>query len=208
MIKQRKTNVIFDLLERQAHVAHRASEVFLKMASEFSKNAQFAAELDSIESEGDELTHKLQNSIATVFITPLDKEDLRELSQALDDVTDLIEAAAARAELYSLTEPRPELMPMVKVLVQLTKHVHSAIKELNGNFAHSASLRSTLLEIHTLENENDREYRSALRNLFHEPNPDALYVMKWKELFERIEAAADKCETIAALLGTIQDKYS
>jgi uncharacterized protein Yka (UPF0111/DUF47 family) len=69
-------------------------------------------------------------------------------------------------------------------------------------------LRSTLLEIHTLENENDREYRSALRNLFHEPNPDALYVMKWKELFERIEAAADKCETIAALLGTIQDKYS
>lgn len=207
-LKQRRDASIYDLLQEQARVATKSAEKFVEMAKDFSSLSKYAQELDELESEGDRLTHDLQNKITTMFITPLDKEDLRELSQALDDVTDLIEAAAARAELYSLKEPRADLMPAVDLLLQLTKLTESAVKELRNGFAKSVTLRETLTEIHTVENHSDRAFRKALKNLFDEPGIDALTVIKWKEMFDRIEHASDKCEDIAAIIGTIIDKYS
>lgn len=207
-IKHRKDHEIFDLLESQAKVARRSAEAFLAMVDDFDNLPRHAALLDELETEGDHLTHDLQNRIATMFITPFDKEDLRELSQALDDVTDLVEAAAARAELYSLTGPRADLRPVVELLVQLTHLTESAAGELRNGFARSTSLRSTLRDIHTVENHSDRAFRSALKNLFDEPGIDALTVIKWKEMFDRIEQASDKCEHIAAIIGTIIDKYA
>ena len=207
-LTQRKDTSIYDLLEQQARVATRSAEKFVEMVKNFGEIPRYAQELDDIESEGDRLTHELQNKIATMFITPLDKEDLRELSQALDDVTDLVEAAAARALLYSLKEPRKDLIPAVDLLLQLTHLTESAVKELRNGFTKSASLRSTLKEIHTVENHSDQAFRMALKNLFDEPGIDALSVIKWKEMFDRIEHASDKCEDIAAIIGTIIDKYS
>ena len=207
-LKQRRDTSIYDLLEQQARVATKSGDVFLEMARNFGDLPKYAVELDKLESDGDRLTHDLQNKIATMFITPLDKEDLRELSQALDDVTDLIEAAAARAELYSLRVPRDDLLPTVELLRQLTVLTESAVKELRNGFTRSQTLRNTLTEIHTVENHSDRAFRKALKNLFDEPGIDALTVIKWKEMFDRIEQASDKCEDIAAIIGTIIDKYS
>ena len=207
-LTQRRDTSIYDLLEHQARVATLAAEVFLEMAKDFSAIPTYAAQLDTLETEGDRLTHELQNKIATMFITPLDKEDLRELSQALDDVTDLIEAAAARAELYSLKVARADLQPAVDLLLQLTKLTESAVKELKNGFTRSTTLRETLTEIHTVENHSDQAFRRALKNLFDEPGIDALTVIKWKEMFDRIEHASDKCEDIAAIIGTIIDKYA
>ncbi|MBS1724314.1 MAG: DUF47 family protein [Armatimonadetes bacterium] len=208
MLKQKKDTAIYDLLEKQAKVAVKSGEAFVAMANDFENLGYHADVLDRLESEGDDLTHELQNKIATVFITPLDKEDLRELSQALDDVTDLIEAAAARAQLYSLKDARSDLKPLVELLHQLTRLTESAVGELRNGFARSQTLRQTLLEIHTVENHSDQAFRMALKNLFDEPGIDALTVIKWKEMFDRIEQAADKCEHIAAIIGTIIDKYS
>lgn len=207
-LKQRRDTAIYDLLESQAEVAVKAAVAFVEMAKDFGNLAQHAQLLDKLESEGDDFTHELQNKIATVFITPLDKEDLRELSQALDDVTDLIEAAAARAELYSLKGPRADLLPAAELLLQLTELTRNAVKELRNGFTKSKTLRETLREIHTVENHSDRAFRKALKNLFDEPGIDALTVIKWKEMFDRIEHASDKCESIAAIIGTIIDKYS
>ena len=83
-VKQRKDTSIYDLLESQARVATESAEAFKTMAADFGNLAHHAQILDKLESDGDKLTHELQNKIATVFITPIDKEDLRELSQALD----------------------------------------------------------------------------------------------------------------------------
>lgn len=207
-LTSRKETVVYDLLEKQAEVATRSAEAFLAMARDFGNLAHHAEILDKMEDEGDHLTHELQNRIATMFITPLDKEDLRELSQALDDVTDLIEAAAARAELYSLKGPREDLFPCIDLLCQLTHLTESAVKELRNGFAKSKTLRDTLREIHTVENHSDRAFRHALKALFDEPNIEALEVIKWKEMFDRIETASDKCEHIAAIIGTIIDKYA
>ncbi len=207
-LKNRKDGPIYDLLEGQANVALRSAQAFLAMVDDFGNLPHHADLLDKLETEGDHLTHDLQNRIATMFITPLDKEDLRELSQALDDVTDLIEAAAARAHLYSLTGPRADLRPAVELLAQLTALTESAVKELRSGFAKSQTLRDTLREIHTVENLSDQAFRRSLKNLFEEPGIDALTVIKWKEMFDRVEQASDKCEVIAAIIGTIVDKYA
>ena len=206
--KQRRDVSLYDLLENQARVATQSAEAFVEMAKDFGNLSAYAEKLDDLEKQGDHLTHDLQNKIATMFITPLDKEDLRELSQALDDVTDLIEAAAARAQLYSLKGPRADLLPSVELLLQLTRLTESAVKELRNGFTRSKTLRETLKEIHTVENHSDMAFRAALKHLFDEPGIDALEVIKWKEMFDRVESASDKCEDIAAIIGTIIDKYA
>src|SRR5438045_8258108 len=99
--------------------------------------------MEEIEHEGDRLTHELQNKVTATFITPIDKEDLRDLSQALDDVIDLIEAAAVRADLYKLSEPRPDLAPLAALLVRATEVTADAVGELQLGF-NRASLKEKL----------------------------------------------------------------
>ncbi|MBX3117934.1 MAG: DUF47 family protein [Fimbriimonadaceae bacterium] len=208
LLKNRKDTNLYALLEAQAKLDTKAAEEFLAMSRDFERLPHYAQTLSDMETEGDDLTHELQNKIAAVFITPLDKEDLKELSSALDDVIDYIEAAAARADLYGLKGPRAELVPLAELLVKITQLTETAVSSLRNGFAKSQFLKQTLTDIHTVENESDRLFRTALKNLFDEPGIDALTVIKWKELFDRIETAIDKCEHIAAIIGTILVKYA
>lgn len=208
MLKSKKDVSIYMLLEAQAHLAVKCAEKFREMTVNFDQVKEYAKALSDLEHEGDLLTHELQNKIAATFITPLDKEDLKELSQALDDVADFIEAAAARAELYRITEVREELIELADILVDVAKMTERAVGSLRNGFSKTRALKDTLTEIHTLENASDKVFRTALGALFDEPGIDALTVMKWKELFDRIETAVDKCEDIAAIIGTILVKYA
>jgi predicted phosphate transport protein (TIGR00153 family) len=208
MLKSKKEVGIYILLESQANLATRSAEKFLELANDFSRLEHYAKALEDLEHEGDELTHDLQNKIASTFITPLDKEDLKELSQALDDVADYVEAAAARAHLYKLSDVRPDMVSLAKLLVQIAKLTEEAIKTLRHGFGKNSNLKQTLTDIHTVENESDKIFRTALGNLFDEPGIDPLKVIKWKEMFDRIETAVDKCEEIAAIVGTIMVKYA
>lgn len=178
------------------------------MIRDFENLSTHTKILDDLEYQGDQATHELQNKIASTFITPLDKEDLRELSQALDDVTDLIEAAAARAEMYHLKVARPDLESQGVLLLELAKLTEEAVCAIRHGFRKTQGLRDVLKEIHTIENKMDKEFRAALKRLFEEPGIDALTVIKWKELYDRIENASDKCEQIAAIIGTIIVKYA
>lgn len=208
LLKSKKDSGVYLLLESQANLACRCAEKFLELAKDFTRISEFAADLSDLEHEGDNLTHELQNKIAGTFITPLDKEDLKELSQALDDVADYIEAAAARAQLYRLTVVRKELLQLSEQLVEITQITEKAVKSLRHGFNKPRELKELLREIHTVENASDKVFRTALGNLFDEPGIDALTVIKWKELFDRIETAVDKCEDIAAIIGTILVKYA
>lgn len=203
-----KQHTLYTLLEGQAAVATKAAKELHALCENFGDMGPANERIKALEHEGDELTHELQNRIATTFITPLDKEDLRALSQDLDDVTDFIEAAAARAELYGLVNPRADLAPAVALLVQAVELTERAVGSLRNGFAKTTALREILTEIHTVENASDRAFRGALKSLFDEPGIDALSVIKWKELYDRIETAVDKCEDIAATIGTIIDKYA
>jgi uncharacterized protein len=205
VLRSTKDRAFFDLLERQAQVAVRAAEGFLAMVQDLPNHGAHAVTMEDIEHDGDELTHQLQNKIASTFITPLDQEDLSELSHTLDDVTDVIEAVAARMDLYGLSKARPDLLPMAQLLVQITKLTENAVQQLD-HLKTSKTLKETLKEMHTVENESDRQFRAGLKKLFEEEGIDALEVIKWKEVYDRVEAAVDRCEDVAKIIDNITVK--
>ncbi len=202
-----KDLTFYNLLESQAEAAHRAASIFHDLSKDFSRLQEYVEQIVRIEKEADEITHQLARRADMTFVTPLDKEDLRALSSSLDDVTDAIEAAANRLILYRLTVPRPDIEPMVGLLVKITGLTHEAVAGLARSQGRE-EMQELFIRIHGVENDSDRAFRQALQDLFDSPNPDALMVLKWKEIYDRIEIAADQCETIADILESIMVKYA
>ena len=207
MLKLKKDETFFDLLESQAKIAVRAAETFFGLVNDLSEVHSHTETLLTIEHEGDEITHRLQNKLSATFITPIDQEDLSQLSHLLDDITDCIEAVGARIEMFKLTVCRPDLVPFAANLLEVTKTTASAVLELHHQFHHSATLPEVLVTIHTLENESDRQYRAALTRLFDEVT-DPIAIIKWKEVYDRVEYAIDTCESVANVVDNMIVKYA
>ncbi len=207
MLKLGKDHTFFDLLESQAKTAVRAAEVFSALVLDLKNVKTHTDKLIAIENEGDDFTHKLQTKLSGAFITPLDHEDLSELSHLLDDVTDCIEAVGARIEMYKLTESRPDIIPFAANLLDVTKVTEEAVAELRSQFQKSDTIAGVLVRVHTLENESDRQYRAALTKLFDEVT-DPISILKWKEVYDRVEFAIDRCESIANLVENMTVKYA
>lgn len=207
MPKIGKEETFFDLLESQAKIAVRAAETFASMVNDLKRVKSDSEALLAIENEGDGVIHRLQIKLSRTFITPLDHEDLSELSHLLDDVTDCIEAVGARIGMYKLTECRPDLVPFAANLLEVTTVTASAIMELHHQFHRSPTLPNILIKIHTLENESDRQYRAALTRLFDEVT-DPILILKWKEVYDRVEYATDRCESVANVVESMIVKYA
>ena len=169
--------------------------------------AEHVKKIEDIEHEADELTHQLANKTDRTFVTPLDKEDLNKLAAGLDDITDFIEAATGRLALYRLTEPRPDLEPSVALLVEITAVTSRAVGQLRHGRQREA-MQDIFVRIHEIENESDNRFRQALADLFNAPNPDVLMVIKWKEIYDRVEIAVDKCEDVANVIESVVVKYA
>lgn len=204
----KKGQAFFSILETQAKAAFDAASLFLEMVNNFDHMEEFVKKIDDVEHEADQMTRSLMDMMDSTFITPLDKEDLRDLSHALDDITDCIEAASARAHLYKLRTLREDLRPLAELLVKAAKSTWDAVGELKNGFKSSESMREILIHIHLTENESDRAFRTALADLFEEPNADPLMVIKWKEIYDRVEVSVDKCEDVAKILGRVLTKYA
>ncbi len=149
----------------------------------------------AIEHEGDEITHALFTKLNQTFITPFDREDIYELCSRLDDVIDLIDAGASRFVLYRVDTVRTGTVDLVKVLVSATAEVESAIRALET----PEKALKHCIEINRYENDSDRLCRTLIAQLFDEEK-DSVQIIKWKEIFEVIETAVDKCEDVANVI--------
>jgi uncharacterized protein Yka (UPF0111/DUF47 family) len=129
------------------------------------------------------------------------------MASALDDVADLTEAAGDRVCLYRIPESSPEARELADYLVEATKVLEGAVHCLRS-LKERDKIIAACREIHRLENESDRVYRRALGMLFNTPGADPLMVMKWKEVYERLELAVDKCEDVSNIIEAIQLKYA
>ena len=160
----------FDMLERQAKLAHQAAEELVALGEDFGQRAQRAEALKRLEAEGDDLTHKLANRADEKFITPFDKEDLHRMSMALDDVVDHIESLSSRVVIYRLAEARPDFQSLTRMLREATGAVAEAVAGLRHLRDH-AQMHETLIHIHEMENKSDQCYRQALDALFNDGTP-------------------------------------
>ncbi len=197
----------FLVLEKQAELAHEAATCFSSLIDDLGNVASYTKHLARIEHDADQLTHKLQDDVASHFITPLDKEDMRYLSQVLDDITDSIEALGARMEIYRVDVIRDDLKPMADLLVKSAESVVSAVSDMKTGFSRK-TLDPKLELIHALENQSDQLFREAQGRLFSDKSVDAIHVLVWKEIYDRVEISIDICENVAKVLGTISVKYA
>lgn len=199
--------IFFDLLEKQANCAREVARQFSVMTSDIGQSAVLAIELKKLEEQADDVTHELTNKVDARFITPYDKEDLHDLAGALDDIVDLIEAAASRVVLFRLEVPQSGFAELGQLLEQTVEATSKAVYGLR-NLKDKKKLHDLTTRIHELENEHDQIFREAIGTLFNTPSIEPILAIKWKEVFDRMELAADTCERVAVILERLQVKYA
>jgi len=157
-----------------------------------------AARIKPIESEADDVCQRLYQEIDKTFVTPIDREDILVLASGLDDIVDFTEEVADYLGLYKIEAPMEQALRLSHVLLQCTRQIAEAIPRLRG----FRDINHYVVEINRLENDGDRITREAVASLF-DGGIDPMVVIRWKDIFERLEAAIDACERVAHILESV-----
>ena len=193
-----KEREFFDLFEEAGANIVRGAELLERMIAEWPDNAELGRDVLVCEQEGDRITHDIIQRLNTTFVTPIDREDIYALASALDDIVDFIEETADFLSLYRIEAPMDKATELARILHQATRAVAGAIPRLRS----FKDIRHYTVEINRLENDGDRVLREALASLF-ERGIDPMLVIRWKDIFERLEDAIDATERVANILEGI-----
>ena len=193
----------FDQFELSSRNVLKGARAFLDLMENYptQKLSEKIESLRVIEHEGDIITHETIEKLNTTFLTPIDREDIHALISKLDDVLDFIESSAVRMQIFKVAQPTEK---SVKLTVVLHKAVEQVVEAISGlrNIKKPESILHHCIEINRLENEGDIIQRTAIADLF-ECCPDPVEIIKWKEIYENIETAIDKCEDVANVIEGI-----
>jgi uncharacterized protein len=198
-----RDRVYFELFEEAAQNALRAADLLDRMLSDYPDSRRLAGEILDCEHEGDRITHDIIDRLNHTFVTPIDREDILALASGLDDVVDYTEEVADYLGLYKIEAPMDQAIRLARVLKEASAHIAEAIPRLRG----FQSISHYTVEINRLENEGDRITREAVASLF-DGGIDPMVVIRWKDIFERLEAAIDATETVANIIEGIVIKNS
>jgi len=194
----------FEIFDQAASNLTEATSHLMDLFKNISLLEEKAKIIYGIEQKGDTLTHEVMRRLNKTFITPIDREDIHALASAIDDVLDLIWGAVDRMTVFRITETMPEALEIARALHTTTEVLESSfgyLREKKYSFVHD-----NCIEINRLENHVDRIFRDALGRLFDDVK-DPLMIIKWKEIYEHLEDASDRCEDVANILESIVLKH-
>ena len=191
-----REEAFFTLFESAAQNIMDGAELLKNLLDTFDDVREKARQIEEIEHKGDTLTHEIIRKLNTTFITPIDREDILALTSAIDDVIDLIHGAANRIVLYKITEPTPQAKELGFLILKSTRELQRGIAHLSSSME---GVFDHCVEVNSLENEADRVSRDAIALLF-DQEKDPVYILKWKEIYETLETATDRCEDAANVL--------
>ncbi len=194
----------FDLFEEAGGNILRAADLLDRMLRSFPDQGQdLARDILICEQEGDRITHDIIRRLNETFVTPIDREDIYELASALDDIVDYTEEVADYLGLYKIEAPMEQSLRMAHVLLQCARQIDEAMPRLRG----FKDISHYTVEINRLENDGDRIVREAMASLF-DNGIDPMVVIRWKDIYERLENAIDSTERVANILESIVIKNS
>jgi uncharacterized protein len=193
----------FDLFEEASANILRAADLLDRMLRNYPETKELAREILLCEQEGDRITHDIVNRLNQTFVTPIDREDILELASNLDDIVDLTEEVADYLGLYKVEAPMEQAQRLAHILMQASRQISEAMPRMRD----FKDISHYTVEIHRLENEGDRVTREAIASLF-DNGIDPMVVIRWKDLFERLEDAIDATERVANTLSGIVIKNS
>jgi len=188
----------FDLFKEAAQNALEGARAIKEMFEHYRDPQESWKKIVEFEHEGDKITHRIMRMLNQSFITPIDREDIHALTAALDDVMDAIEAAASRMVLYKIGAVAPEAQKMCGIIVTSAEEMVKAVSHMPK----LEDVEEHCIEINRLENAADENYREAIAALFEGEHPP-MDVIKWKEIFEILETATDRCEDVANIVESI-----
>jgi uncharacterized protein len=188
----------FDLFEEAGTNAVRAADLLDQLLRGWPDNKELGREILICEQEGDRITHDLIRKVNNTFVTPIDREDILTLASGLDDIVDFTEEAADYLNLYKIEAPMEQAQRLSHVLLQCTRQIAEAMPRLRG----FRDINHFVVEINRLENDGDRITREAIASLF-DGGIDPMVVIRWKDIYERLEAAIDACERVAHILESV-----
>lgn len=195
----------FDWFEKASANLYDASKLLQDLVENYGSAELKLHALTEREHEGDFILHEIVRRLNKTFITPLDREDIHRLISALDDVMDSIEAAADAMVLYKIAEPTPEARQLVDIIAKSTAQIHAAMPYLRDR-GQMKKILDHIVEINRLENEADKLLRAAMARLLERPD-QVFELMRWKEIYEQLEAATDRCEDVSDVLESVVIKH-
>jgi predicted phosphate transport protein (TIGR00153 family) len=193
-----KEREFFDLFEEAGANIVRASDLLLRMLQQWPDHGELARDVLMCEQEGDRITHDIIQRLNSTFVTPIDREDIYALASSLDDIVDFIEEVADFLGLYRIEAPMDKATEMARILHESARAIAGAIPRLRT----FKDIHHFTVEVNRLENDGDRVLREALASLF-ERGIDPMLVIRWKDIFERLEDAIDSTEKAANILEGI-----
>jgi predicted phosphate transport protein (TIGR00153 family) len=194
-----RTAEFYDLFARAGENALDAARRAAQRFREFPNSSVSQADVKAIETAGDAITHDLIQLLNTQYVTPFDREDIYELATAIDDVVDNIEEASDLLELYGVEQPTRRSLDQCRIIVGAVEHMNTALAKLKG----FKGVQTELIALKALEDEGDRVVREAIAELFRDERIDPLTVIRWKDIYEALEASLDACEKAANVLGNV-----
>ncbi|MCK4697802.1 MAG: DUF47 domain-containing protein [Dehalococcoidia bacterium] len=194
----------FDLFEESARNLVRGAGLLAELIGKWENIEEKVREISELEHHGDNITHRIIAQLHATFVTPIDREDIAQLAERMDDVMDFIEGAAVAMLIYEVKRPTERAQELADILVRTTSEVSVALPRLRRRNQLN-KIPEHCIEINRLENEADRVVRAALTELFHN-QVDLADVIKWREIYEHMETATDRCEDIANVLEGVMIK--
>ena len=198
-----RDRLYFELFEEAGQNVLRTSELLDQLLRNYPDNKELAEEIRACEHEGDRITHDIIDRLNHTFVTPIDREDILALASALDDIVDYTEEVADYLGLYRIEAPMQQAIRLARVLKDAARQIAEAIPRLRA----FRDISHYTVEINRLENEGDRITREAVASLF-DGGIDPMVVIRWKDVFERLEAAIDATERVANIMEGIVIKNS
>lgn len=199
-----KEKIFYDHLEKLAAKLAEGMGMFQSLIHDFKKNHPAISGLENLEHDCDKIVHDIMVRLNKSFITPIDREDIHLLAKEMDDLVDIIQTLSKRMILFEInfiTETFKEMAIILEkaifIVVDLIKKIRS-LKDISD-------ILEKCIRIHELENEADVLFEKALGKLFHTDNP--IELIKWKEIYDFLERAVDKCEDISDVIWGIVVKY-
>jgi predicted phosphate transport protein (TIGR00153 family) len=201
-----REQVFFPLFEESARNMVKAAQCLKELVDSWQDVEQKVNEITELEHQGDLVTHKIMAQLHRTFVTPFDREDIAQLTHTMDDITDFIHAASDAMLLYKVDRPGRRAKELADIIVQGATEIERAMPKLRRR-GELKKILKRCVELNRLENAADRVYRSAIAELFSDSS-DMAHVIKWREIYEHMESATDRCEDVANVLEGVAIKYA
>lgn len=201
-----REKIFFELYEESAENMVKTAQLMKEMVDNWASIDEIVSQIDDCEHIGDTITHRIIEHLHRTFVTPFDREDMALLAHSLDDVVDLVHAAAVAMNIYKVEAPRQGTRELADIIVLATKEVRVALQQLRDH----PKLKQVLehcIEINRLENAGDRIFRTAMADLF-DSCQNTADIIKWREIYEHMESATDRCEDVANVLEGVALKHA